>query len=310
MPSPPTATPNIFGLNIVAQYDATAQVLTIFGVTPGATIVMGGTPLLPPPTPTATDTPAPTETATATNTPVPRVFVPRPTIPPTVAITAASLRGKIVFKSARDGGFYPSSFNYYSMNPDGTGVQPLDFKTMNPLYTSLQSLEGLSPDGARVVLGERHCYYGTCGLYILDTTLDAKLINSDNDIGHGSWVAYKGFQSKDPVWSPAGNYIAFVSNHESGPGCTKSANIFKGTPNQKPVIRRMTSGNDFCASGATGHPSFSPDGSRLAFWNEGSGMNQIYVLDIGPDDSYDFRFSNPHIISDHQADDWDPLWVK
>jgi hypothetical protein len=307
----PTSTPNVLGLNIIAQFDPTRQILTIYGVTPGATVVMGGSPLPPPPTATATDTPAPTDTATATNTPSPRVFVPRPTRVPTAPITAASLQGKIIFKTARDGGAYPNAFAYYEMNPDGSDAQPLDFNATNALYRSLQSREGFSPDGSRVVLGERRCYgFGTCTLYILDAVLDAALINSNDDIGHGIWYYNKGFQAKEPVWSPSGNYIAFVSNHEADKGCIKTANIFKASPTQKPTVRRLTSGHDFCAGSATGHPSFSPDGSQLTFWGEGSGLNQIYVLDVGADDSFDFRVTNPHIISDHRSDDWDPLWVK
>jgi hypothetical protein len=305
----PTSTPNLFGLNIVAQYDATSQVLTIYGITPGATIVLGGTPLLAPPTATATETPAPTDTPLPTNTPVPQVFVPRPTLIPTVPITAASLRGKIIFKTARDGGVYPSVFAYYLMNPDGSGVKKLDFNATNNLYISLLGREGLSADGSQVVLGERHCYYGTCALYILNTALDAALINSNDDISHGQWIAFKGFQSKDPVWSPADNYVAFASNHEqpTGQGCLRTVNIFKGAPTQKPTIRRLTS---FCSGSNAGHPSFSPDGSQLTFWSEDSGSRQVYVMDVGPDDSFDYRLSNPHIISDHQSDDWDPLWVK
>ena len=307
----PTATANVFGLNIIAQYDATTQILTIYGITPGATVVLGGTPLLPPATATATNTLAPTETPTPTETLTPQVFVPRPTHVPTVPVTAASLHGKIVFKSGRDGGIYPSSFSYYAMNPDGSGVQRLDFNTINPIYTSLQGREGFSPDGSKVVLGERHCFGGgfTCALYILDTQLDAALINSNNDISHGQWVFNKSFQAKDPVWSPGGNYIAFASNNEqpSGKGCVRTTNLFKGTPMQRPVIRRLT---EYCSGSDAGHPSFSPDGSKLAFWSEDTGLNQIYTLDVGADDTFDYRFANPHIISDHQSDDWDPLWVK
>jgi WD40-like Beta Propeller Repeat len=319
-PSPaPSATANAFGLNIVAAFDPTRRVLTIYGITPGATIVMGGTPLLPPPPPPATDTPtltsasAPTDTNTPapTSTPPPRVVVPQPTRTPAVQVSAAALHGKIIFKSARDGGAYPSSFAYYVMNPDGSNVQKLDFNATNSLYISLQGLEGFSPDRGRVVLGERRCYGGgyTCALYILDTQLDAALINSNDDISHGQWFSNKGFQAKDPVWSPAGNYIAFASNHEQpqGQGCIRTQNIFKGTPTQNPTIRRLTT---FCAGSNGGHPSFSPDGAQLTFWDEDSGMKQIYLLDVGADDTWDYRFANPRIIDDHQSDDWDPLWVK
>jgi WD40-like Beta Propeller Repeat len=307
--NPPTATENAYGLNIVAGFDATARVLTIYGITPAATVMIGGTPLLPPPTAIATDTPEPTSTPPPSATRPPPVVIPRPTAVPTTLITQASLRGKIVFKSSRDGGFFPNRFSYYSMNADGTGVVMLDFKTMDPLYVQMQSREGYSPDGSQIVLGERRCFFGTCALYILDTTLDAALINSNNDISHGQWITYKGFQAKDPVWSPTGNYVVFASNHEqpSGQGCVRTVNIFKGAPTQKPTIRRLT---QFCAGSNGGHPSFSPDGSEATFWSEDSGLHQIYVLSVGADDGFDFRLANPHIITDHQSDDWDPLWVK
>ncbi len=299
-------------MNIVASFDATKQVLTIYGTTPGATIVLGGTPLLPPPTATATNTPAPTDTPLPTNTRVPQVVAPSATaVPPPPPVNAETLRGKIVFKSTRDGGFFPNNFQYYAMNPDGSGVQKLDFNAANPIYISLQSREGVSPDGKRVVLGERRCWGGgsTCTLYILDSVLDATLINSNDDISHGEWFSNRGFQAKDPVWSPASNYIAFASNHDqpSGEGCLRTQNIFKAAPVQKPTVRRLTS---FCSGGNTGHPSFNSSGGQLVFWSEDSGLRQIYLLDVGADDNFDSRFSNPHIISNRQFDDWDPLWIK
>lgn len=310
----PSATPNVLGLNIVAQFDATARVLTIYGITPGATIVYAGTPLLPPPPPTQTNTPAPTETSSPTSTPPPRVVVPRPTLAPTVPITAAALRGRIVFKSSRDGGSYPVSYAFYSMNPDGTGVQRLDLKSMNSLYIQLQSREGVSPDGSQVALGERHCYSSAnCAVYILDTTLDARLINSSEDISHGQWFppagsgGYKGYQSKDPVWSPAGSYIVFASNNEIDAGCIRTTNIYKGPPTQKPTIRRLS---QFCSGSDAGHPSFNADGSKVVFWSQDTGLHQIYMLDVGSDDSFDYRFANPRKITDGKWDDWDPLWVK
>ncbi len=310
-----SATPNQLGLNIVAQYDPTAQVLTIYGVTPAATVVLGGTPLLPPPTPTQTSVPLPTNTLPPRPTPKPQVVAPKPTaVPqqPAQPVNAAALAGKILFKSTRDGGSYPLAFSYYVMDPDGSNVKKLDFAAADAFYKSIVSREGFAPDGSKVVLGERRCYsgFGTCGLYILDTVTQANIINSPDDISAGAWFSQKGMQAKDPVWSPASNYIAFVSNHESGQGCLKTVNVFKGTPGTHPKITRLTDKGDFRSGADAGHPSFSGDGARLTFWGGGSGLKQIYVLDVGADETFDYRYSNVRIISNHQADDWDPLWVK
>jgi Tol biopolymer transport system component len=86
--------------------------------------------------------------------------------------------------------------------------------------------------------------------------------------------------------------------------------LFKKRPVQNAQVTRLTDKGDFCAGADAGRASFSPDGGSLAFWGAGSGLKQIYVLDVGADDSFDFRFSHPRIISNHQADDWDPLWIK
>ncbi len=296
-------------MNIVASFDPTKQILTIYGTTPGATIVVGGTPLLPPPTATATDTPAPSNTPWPTYTRPPQTVAPSATSTPAPAIVnAATLTGKIVFKSARDGGSYPDNFQYYAMNADGSDLQKLDFDMANVLALTRRPREGISPDGKKIVVGEPSCGAPPCNLYILDTVQDAQLIQSGEAPSHGTWFEKPGFKAYDPVWSPASTYIAFVSNHNPGPGCGRTANIFKKAPTQNAPDRRLTS---FCASGNIGRPTFSPDGTQLAFWSEDPGpFKQIYVLNVGADDTADFRVSNPHIISDGQADDWDPLWIK
>jgi hypothetical protein len=87
-----------------------------------------------------------------------------------------------------------------------------------------------------------------------------------------------------------------------------TVNIFKGTPTQNPTIRRLT---QFCGGANAGRPSFSGNGSQLTFWSEFPGpLKQIYVLTVGASNDFDYRFSNPHIISDGKSNDWDPLWVK
>jgi hypothetical protein len=309
----PTATPNSQGMVIVAQLDATRQVLTIYGVTPGVTVVMGGTPLPLPPSPTPTFTPPPTDTATPTLTPsITPTRGPRPPTATPIAYSRGALAGKILFKSTRNGGslFRP---NWFIMNPDGTGIQPLDNAAAEAFAISLESeafgIENLEPGGQRRVFGERRCPgIGTCLLYILDTTLDAALINSNEDISKGQWFGSPNAVAKDPVWSPTGQYIAFASNHDPGTECVrKSMNIFKGTPTQNPTVRRLT---HFCSGGNVGHPSFSGDGSMLVFEADADGLRQLFTVQVGADDTFDYRQTQEQKISDGQSNDWDPLWVK
>ncbi|MBI4675686.1 MAG: PD40 domain-containing protein [Chloroflexi bacterium] len=309
----PTSTPNAQGMVIIAQLDATRQVLTIYGVTPGVTVVMGGTPLPLPPSPTPTFTPLPTETTAPTLTPsVTPTRGPRPPTKTPIAYSRGALVGKIIFKSTRNGGsfFRP---NWFMMNSDGAGIQALDNTAAEAFAISLESqaygIENVEPGGARRVFGERRCPgVGTCLLYILDTTLDAALINSSEDISKGQWFGSRNAVAKDPAWSPIGQYIAFASNHDPGDECVrKSMNIFKGTPNQNPTVRRLT---HFCAGGNVSHPSFNGDGSLLVFSADQSGLRQLFIVEVGADDSIDHAQVQERKISDGQANDWDPIWVK
>lgn len=281
------------GPYFVAIWDPTHQVLTIYATTPGAVIALGGTPI------------AAGGQAPAAVQPTPRP--PTPTPSPT-AVTLAALQGQIVFKSDRDG----LPFNYYVMKPDGSDIRRLDKTGTETLIRPLQAREGLSPDGSHIVLSERRCGYQielyTCALYILDTVLNAEEIYSGREPSQGIWFVQNNVKAKAPVWSPRGDYIVFISNHETPPGCRKTPNVFKGTPKQNPVIRRLT---QFCAGADSDHPSFNPDGSQVVFWSEfPTGNREIFVLDVGADDTFDYRSTTPRLLTPDKFNDWDPLWIK
>ena len=225
-------------------------------------------------------------------------------------LDAAALRGKIIFKSTRDGGKYPYEYFYYSMNPDGSEIKRLNTDQTKALLKVIQGLEGFSPDRSQVVIGKGNCTPGSslqCELLILPVAEFSEDIFSGHAPTQGRWFYQKKKAAKDPVWSPRGDYVVFASNHEMPEGCTKTMNLFKGTPKQKPVIRRLTS---YCARGDTGHPSFSPDGSQVVYWTQYPGPRRdIYVIDVGADDSFDWRAAQPKRVT-FEADNWDPIWVK
>jgi hypothetical protein len=233
--------------------------------------------------------------------------VPGPSPTP---LHAESLRGKIIFKSTRDHGEYPSEFLYYLMDADGTNVQQLDTQQAKNLLDVIQGLEGFSPDRKFVAMGDRACgtyFENNCELYILEVDEHAKMIFSDQEPSQGVWFAQPNVKAKEPVWSPRGDYIVFASNHENPDGCRKTQNLFKGTPKQNPTIRRLTS---YCAGANTGRPSFNPEGTEVVYWTQFPGPSRdLYIIEVGADNGYDWRSAVPKRIT-FQGDNWDPVWIK
>jgi TolB protein len=74
---------------------------------------------------------------------------------------------------------------------------------------------------------------------------------------------------RDPVWSPDGSVIVYVSDQDS-PGLTK---LYSIRPNGEERTLLLN------AAGNTYSPAFSPDSSRLTFVNDANGDGDIYVSD-------------------------------
>lgn len=235
-------------------------------------------------------------------TPVPVRATPIPAGVPTLAPTQApltvsreALLGKILFKSSRDNGKYPNRFEYYVMNGDGSDVQPVNKAAATELYQMLKPLEGYSPDKSLLVLGEETCGgTGRCDLYLGPP-------ESIMNRSQGQWTqSNRRDRFYDPVWSPDAGWIAFVWNNSED----KTKNVFKGPPQSNPQFVRLT---NFFAGKDTKNPTYSPDGSQLAFTTQDGDRWQIWVLNANADN---FTDANAHNLGNSTFDDWDPLWVK
>lgn len=236
------------------------------------------------PTPTPRPTPARTATATASPTPEPTLTLtpttsPSPTLLPTATpsptggvLTLEQLRNKILFKTDRSG-----RVEIYQMEADGSNQKPLPQESWS-LYTELQAALPYSPNGREMVATRGE---GQLDLWRVD------LVD-----GHELRVTSTQKAEYDPAWSPVDNRIVYVSE-ETGNGDIYLLNL-----DGSAVLRLTNNVDDFDK-----HPTWSPDGTRVAFWSN-MGFNktrQIWVIDLPTNVITS--------LSDNPFNDWDPVWV-
>jgi Tol biopolymer transport system component len=229
---------------------------------------------------TGTYTPTPVHLMTATATPVlipEEELTPTPTsppAPPTPPIPPA-LVGKILFRSDRAGTAGP-----WAMDREGDGVALL---TSGWPYQVAAGREALSPDGTRLV------YSGQVD------GQPALLVRPVDSQEGGAVAVFEGGRVESPVWSPVANQVAFVRVTE-GVGEIWVVAVDGGG------LRQITQG----AWGDASHPTFSPNGARLAYATAGEdGRRQIWSIGVqDPDGSGRFNLSR------NGFDEWDPVWAK
>jgi hypothetical protein len=300
------ATETVITQHVLATITAAAAISLPSAPTVGATV----TPPPPPGEVTPTEPlptgPPPTLSASLSPsvTPVPNFptpFVkPQPTDVSTQApteVSEATLHGKIMFLSTRNGGKYPNSGQYFTMNADGSDVQPIPLQAGKNLFAQLKPQEGYSPDKSFLVIGEANCNpAGHCDLYIGEPSVVVNRSQGNWPGGGPGWL-----RADNPVWSPDGAWIAYTWNRDNN----RTKNIFKGMPFEKNQdYKRLT---DFGGSKDTKDPSYSPDGSQLAFATQDGPHWQVWILDATANDP---AGANAHRLTDSDSDNWSPLWIK
>ncbi len=231
-----------------------------------AAIAVAPTPTVPP----VTSTPAPSPTATPTPTASPTVL---PSVTPTNSDLLAALRGKILFKTNRNG-----RVEIFQMDTDGSNQQPLPVDRIF-LYNDAVRWEAFSPSHGQTVVVRGS---GQFDLWLVDLAAGTeKRLTSHPAADY------------DPVWSPAGNRVVFVSER-TGNGDLYLYDVATG---------RMIRLTDDVAT-FDKHPSWSPDGAALVFWSNRGGINQpqIWRLDLSGGEIRN--------LSQNEFEDWDPVWVK
>jgi hypothetical protein len=222
-----------------------------------------------------------------------------PVAAPVLQANLDQVRGKILFKSDRDGGE-----STYVMDPDGRNPK----RVASTLYAAAMQWESWSPDHTQVAVvrneGATRKFGYNNDIWITDPTgaIGRPLANPANDY--------------DAAWSPGGLfdgklYIAFVSNRgDSRHGLVQGEEIWIMTSDSATTMRLT------CFGVASKHPSWSPDSSSIIFhsnFQTGSNRNQIYIMNLGglPTVSDTCQVGGTYKnLSNNNFSDYEPVWVK
>ncbi len=152
-----------------------------------------------------------------------------------------------------------STVGLYEMNPDGSSV--------TRIRNDLQGVGGLSwsPDGKHLTFSQSGGEFTASNVFVMDGNGSglSQITNGTERAGQF------GDQNITPAWSPDGTLIAFASAQDLGDGI-HGYSIEVMRPDGSDV-HRLTSCNRPCTGGDVA-PTWSPDGSRLAFIRGGDLM--------------------------------------
>jgi Tol biopolymer transport system component len=155
----------------------------------------------------------------------------------------------------------------YVMDADGTNMHNITN------YWASDASPTWSPDGTKIAFESYRG--GDYDIYVLDT--------DGGNLQRLTFAPYNVSAARDPAWSSDGNKIALSIGF----------NIFVMDTNGG-NLRQLTN------SGMDNSPTWSPDGTRIAFVSWRDGNQEIYVMNADG--------SHQDNITNNPAEDWDPAW--
>jgi hypothetical protein len=247
------------------------------------------------------EAPSPTPMATPLAVPFPdptMTPMPSPTPTPNCSRIPSEWKGRILFKSDRDGG----KEAHYVMDADGSNVEKL---TGSDLYKAASYRDTFDPtlQYQAFVSLPRHVGF--------DAHSGKNYEISLRRLSDGyEWYIVGGTAGPDydPAYCQADpRYIAYTSE-QSYNGDIFVVDILSIAEAGLPMrTTRLTENPDDQDWVWDKHPSWSAECKQIVFYSNRTGKNQIWVMDFW---SMEFPGQNPQMISNGKYNDWDPVWIK